>query len=84
MASRSMSVLFQPLSLRSDLDWLTSLSLMVEAIHITSAAGQPEPALYTKVRDAIVMLDAGAVENAALNLARYLGVWWANDPGAVL
>ena len=39
----SMSVLFQPLALRSDLDWLTSLSLMVEAIHITSAAGQPEP-----------------------------------------
>ena len=60
-----MSVLFQPLSLRSDLDWLTSLSLMVEAIHITSAAGQPEPALYAKVRDAIVMLDAGAIENAA-------------------
>ena len=61
----SMSVLFQPLALRSDLDWLTSLSLMVEAIHITSAAGQPEPALYAKVRDAIVMLDAGAIENAA-------------------
>ena len=38
---------------------------MVEAIHITSAAGQPEPALYAKVRDAIVMLDAGAIENAA-------------------
>ena len=61
----SMSVLFQPLALRSDLDWLTSLSLMVEAIHSTSAAGQPEPELYAKVRDAVVMLDAGAIQNAA-------------------
>ena len=60
----SMSVLFQPLALRSDLDWLTSLSLMVEAIHIIGG-GAAEPALYAKVRDAIVMLDAGAIENAA-------------------
>ena len=78
-----MSVLFQPLSLRSDLDWLTSLSLMVEAIHITSAAGQPEPALYTKVRDAIVMLDAGAIENAA-SIWRDILVFGGLMTGAVL
>lgn len=61
----SMTVLFQPLGLRADLDWVTALSMIVEAVHTTCAAGQPEPKLYVKLRDALVFLDSGAIENAA-------------------
>ena len=62
----SMTVLFQPLGLRADLDWLTALSLIVEAVHITSATGQPDPQLYVKLRDALVFLDSGAVAKASM------------------
>ena len=61
----SMTVLFQPLALRGDLDWLAALTLMVESVHVTTAAGQPEPQLYHKLRDAIVFLDSGAIEKAS-------------------
>ena len=61
----SMTVLFQPLGLRADLDWLAALTLIVEAVHVTSAAGEPDSQLYLKLRDALVFLDSGAVEKSA-------------------
>ena len=61
----SMTVLFQPLALRGDLDWLSALTLMVESVHLTTAAGEPEPQLYRKLRDAIVFLDSGAIEKSS-------------------
>ncbi len=60
-----MTVLFQPLSLRTDLERLAGLSLMCEAVQLSAAAGEPDPAFYQELRESIVMLDSGAIGPSA-------------------